>query len=330
MSSSLQPRAWRPPKDNGLVGAFARNELLASADLKDVPGIGPEDVLADSAGRLWCGLEDGRILRIDAWDAEPVVVADTGGRPLGLEWGPDGSLIVCDAERGLLAVESGVVRVIADSLAGERLRFVNNAAIGADGTIYFTDSSRRFGIHEYRSDFLEHSNTGRLLRRNPEGGVDVLLEGLSFANGVALLPDESAVLVVETAEYRISSLRLTGESAGTVEVFADNLPGVPDNLSVGPGGTVWAPLVTPRNRPLDRLLPRPRLRGLIARLPESVQPQPVRYGMAIGFDVTATVVHNLQDPTGSVAMVTGVREHGGYLYLGSLTEPVLGRVNLPA
>ena len=42
--------------------------------------------------------------------------ADTHGRPLGLEVNPrDGTLIVCDAYRGLLRVETGHVRMLADA-----------------------------------------------------------------------------------------------------------------------------------------------------------------------------------------------------------------------
>ncbi len=324
----LRPRAWRPRPDRGLSGPFAPNRRLAVAELKDIGGVGPEDVLVGPDGSIWTGVADGRILRIPSWDDPPEMVADTGGRPLGLDWHPDGSLIVCDADRGLLRVDAGAVEVLADRVEGQRLRFVNNAAVAGDGTIYFTDTSRRFGIRHSRSDLLEHSNSGRLLRRHPDGALEVLMDGLSFANGVALAPDESFVLVAETGEYRIKRLVLDGPSAGAVDVFADNLPGIPDNLATGPGGTIWAPMVTPRNRALDRVLPFARLRALMGRLPDRLQPQPVRYGIVFGFDAGGRVIHNLQDPAGGLAMITGAREHEGMLYLGSLADRCIGRVRL--
>ena len=95
-------------------------------------GRGPEDVVADSRGGVLTGLEDGRIVRVEGLrdpDRTGVkVVAETGGRPLGLELLPDNALLVCDAERGLLRVglEDGVVRVLADRVAGVPLRFCSN------------------------------------------------------------------------------------------------------------------------------------------------------------------------------------------------------------
>lgn len=64
-------------------------------------------------------------------------LAETGGRPLGLELLPDGALLVCDAERGLLRIDlaDGTVRILADSVAGERLRFCSNVVGLSDGNV---------------------------------------------------------------------------------------------------------------------------------------------------------------------------------------------------
>ena len=66
------------------------------------------------------------------------------------------------------------------------MRFCNNAAIAGDGTIWFSDSSTHYGIDEWKDDFVQHTRTGRLLRRDPDGTVEVVIDGLAFANGVAL------------------------------------------------------------------------------------------------------------------------------------------------
>ncbi len=322
--------AWQPPADPGLVGRFAENDRLAAAELWPVPGRGPEDVVVDADGRVYTGLEDGRIVRFPARGGSAEVVADTGGRPLGLEIGPDGRLVVCDARRGLLRLApGGGVTPLVTRVGGRRLRFTNNAAVAGDGTIYFSDSSTRFGIDRYRDDILEHRPNGRLLACGPGGeGARVVLDGLYFANGVALAPDESFVLVAETGAYRIRRVWLTGERAGTDDVFAANLPGIPDNLATGPSGVVWAAMFTPRNPVLDRLLPRPRLRAATALLPERLQPQPARHGLVLGFHPDGRLADNLQDPGGGYAPITGVREHDGWLYLGSLTERAVARVRL--
>jgi strictosidine synthase len=323
---SIFPRTWRPPPDPGLVGPYAPNDALAKVERWEVGGVGPEDVVVDGDGGVFTGLADGRILRLGSGTRH--VVADTGGRPLGLEFDREGRLVVCDAERGLLRVVDGEVVTLVDSFAGEPLLFTNNADVGSDGTVYFSTSSQRFGIAEYRSDILEHSGTGRLLAHRPSGATEVLVEGLFFANGVALAEDESFVLVAETGRYQITRLWLTGSRAGRTDLFVRNLPGIPDNLSRGPDGTFWVAMFTPRNRPLDLLLPHPRIRKVAAALPEAMQPQPVRYGFVVGFDAGGKLVRNLQDPAGGFAPITGVREHDGWLYLGSLTETAVGRIRL--
>ncbi len=326
----VDPARWDPPQPPPLEGRFAANDALAAAERWEVTGEGPEDVVVDPAGRVYAGLVDGRIVRFPPGGGWPEVVADTGGRPLGLELAGDGRLIVCDPKRGLLAVEpGGAVEVLVDSYDGNALRFTNNAAVASDGTIYFSDSSTRFGIDNYRADILEHRGNGRLFAHDPDTReTRLLLDGLYFANGVALAPDESFLLVAETGKYRIRRLWLSGAKAGRDEPFAHNLPGIPDNLSTGPGGTFWVAMFTPRNPQLDFLLPRPRLRALVTALPENLQPQPVRHSFVLGFDGDGEVTHNLQDPEGGYAPITGAREHDGWLYLGSLTEPAIARVRL--
>jgi sugar lactone lactonase YvrE len=72
---------------------------------------------------------------------------------------------------------------------------------------------------------------GRLLSYNPASGeTKVLLKDLYFANGVALSANEDFVLVNETYRYRITRYWLSGDKAGTHDIFIDNLPGLPDNL----------------------------------------------------------------------------------------------------
>jgi sugar lactone lactonase YvrE len=202
-------------------------------------------------------------------------------------------------------------------------------AVAPDGTVYFSDSSRRFGIDHWRADLLEHSGTGRLLRRDPGGAVELLLDGLQFANGVALGPGESFVTVAESGAYRLTRLWLAGERAGQRDVLVDNLPGFPDNLAAGSSGLTWVALGAPRNPLLDRLhrLP-PLLRRAVWALPERLQPQPVRTLWVLAVDATGSVVHDLQGPGDRYTFVTGVREHGGRLYLGSLTQHAIAVLDL--
>lgn len=297
-----------------------------------VPGVGPEDATVDTHGRLVSGVADGRILRWGAGNGAPETIADTGGRPLGIELLPDGRLVVCDARRGLLRVnpDTADVEVLCDQVGGKRMVFCNNAAVASDGTILFTDSSTRFGIDHWQADLIEHSGTGRLLRRVPDGGVSVVLDGLQFANGVALAPDESFVAVAETGAYKLQRLWLSGARAGSVDVLIDNLPGFPDNISTGSDGLIWITIGSGRNAILDRLhsLP-PVLRRLVWAMPERFHPAPVPTVWVMAVDLQGGLVHDLQAPgDAAFSLVTGVREVGGRVYLGSLTSPAAAYFDL--
>jgi sugar lactone lactonase YvrE len=296
-----------------------------------VGGTGPEDVLPDGEGGLLTGLADGRIRRVQVDEGTVRTVADTGGRPLGLEWLPDGRLLVCDAHRGLLAVDlgNGAVEVLAREVRGVPIRVCNNAAVSPDGTVYFTDSSQRFGLEHYRADLLEHSGTGRLLRRDPGGEVEVLLDGLQFANGVALDPSGDWLAVAETAAYRLLRVWLRGARAGHHETLVDALPGFPDNISTGSDGLIWIAIPSPRNPLLDLLLPRPpALRRLVWALPDAVQPAEGRMLHVRAIAPDGWVVHELRSSGEIYHMVTGVRERAGLVYLGSLTQRAVGIVKL--
>jgi len=226
--------------------------------------------------------------------------------------------------------KTGHVRVLADTHGGKRLKFTNNAAVAADGTVYFSDSSTRFRIEHYKQDLLEHRPNGRVFRYRPsDAGLDLIADGLYFPNGVALAPDESFLLVAQTAGYDIVRIPLTGLAAGHPEPFAANLPGIPDNISSVGDGTYWVAFPSPRLPLVDRLMPHPRPRRVAARLPDRLQPAAKRYGLVARIGADGLITHSLHGPAGRYREIVGVRQHDGWLYLGSLYETAVGRVPLP-
>ncbi|MBL1078993.1 SMP-30/gluconolactonase/LRE family protein [Nocardia sp. 2] len=300
--------------------------------LLELPGAAPEDVVIGPDGRLLTGTDDGAVLAVDPQTGAVEQIAHTGHRPLGLHAESDGSLLICDAGHGLLRLDKpgGVLEELVTEIDGEPLRFPSNVVAAPDGTIYFSASSRRWPLEQWRGDIMEHSGTGRLLRRTTDGQVDILIDGLDFANGVVLAPDGSHLLVAETGAYRITRYWLTGPQAGSCDRLVENLPGFPDNMLLGSDGLIWVSIPSPRNPLLDRLLPLP---GLIRRLawtiPENLQPQPERTVWAMAFDFDGTLVHDLQREPTDYAMVTSVAEHEGAIYLGSLSESAIAVTHLP-
>lgn len=299
-----------------------------------VPGPGAEDVVVATSGPhtgdVFTGTEDGAIWQVSPDGTRMRRVAHTGGRPLGLELAPDGRLLVCDARRGLLwvDVDSGTVEVLATSVNGIPMRFCNNAAIAADGTIWFSDSSRLHGIEEWKADFLRVTRTGRLLRLSPGGEPQVVVDGLAFANGVALGADESFVAVAQTGARCVTRHHLTGARAGTTDRFVDDLPGYPDNISRGSDGLVWVTIASPADPVVERLLRLPLpLRKAATRIPERLQPAPRRTVRVQAFDDAGVLVQDLDVPADGFHMATGVREHDGRVWLGSLHEPAIAVID---
>ncbi len=333
----MQPRRWTPSPDPGLTGPFARNDRLSGFEVVDVGGAGPEDVAVAPDGDVYCGLEDGRIMRLPGGEGPPVTLCQVGtpahpGRVGGIEVDGD-SLVACDYYRGLIRVSlpDGEITTLVDSVDGEPLRCVNNASIGPDGRIWFSASSRRWDLHDFRKDALEGTATGRLLVHDPsDGSTEVVLDGLAFANGVAVTADGSAVLVANSNTYDIDRVWLTGPRAGSHDTFVDQLPCALDNLSIGPDGKVWLACPIPRNKLLDLLSPRaPILRTLAASLPERLVPVGPEVAWVMAFDPdTAEVVENRQAWKQGYGFVTGVRVHGDTLWFSSLKGPGLGRAPL--
>ncbi|GLZ37814.1 SMP-30/gluconolactonase/LRE family protein [Actinokineospora sp. NBRC 105648] len=323
----IEPVVWRAPRP----GRKPAGNTLPELTVRAVNGKGAEDVLVDANGHIYTGVDDGRILRLTADGRRLDTIADTGGRPLGLEHHPDGRLLVCDADRGLLLVDraDGAIEVLVP--AGPDLRVCNNAAVADDGTVYFSNSSDRFDLEFWKADLLEHTGTGRLLRRDPDGTVHTLLRDLQFANGVALTPDASAVVVADMWEYRLRRVWLTGERQGQSDVLVDNLPAFPDNISTGSDGLIWIAMASPRDPVIDLLLRTPPvLRKLLWRVPEPLQPKEKRVVWARAIDsATGAVVHDLHGTAPDFHMVTGVREHHGRVYLGSLEERAIAYFDLP-
>lgn len=295
-----------------------------------VPGTGAEDVVVDATGRVWTGTEDGNVFRIDPDSGRIDRVGTTEGRPLGIETYGD-RMLIADAHQGLLVMdEQGRVETLVHEVDGREMVFCNNAAVASNGDIWFSDSSTEHPIEEWKADFVENTQTGRLLCRRVDGSVDVVLDGLAFANGVALSPDESWVAVAETGRRTVVRQWLGGPRAGQREYLASDLPGYPDNIALGSDGLVWVTIASPVDPLVEFLQQRAPLpvRKAVTRIPEALQPKPKRTARVQAYDAEGTLVHDVDADASGFHMVTGVREHDGRVWLGSLVEPAVAVVEL--
>ncbi|USG60445.1 SMP-30/gluconolactonase/LRE family protein [Sneathiella marina] len=291
-----------------------------------VPSVGPEDVLVAEDGTIYCGTGDGWIYRLDPQTGAAKTLVNSGGRVLGLTFLDDATLLVCDAEKGVLALDLATMslRVLTFEVDGVPLTFCNNSDVAKDGTVYFSNSSTRNGIENSTRETLENIPTGSLFRRLPDGDIETLLSGLHFANGVCLAPDESFVLVAETAAARIMKYHLTGDRAGQSEIFVDQLPGLPDNLSLGSDGLIWVALVVARSKDLQRVQASPLwVRKLVARLPAFLIPSLPPFLRVRAYAADGSCQFDYEGQGDDFRMATGVREKNGKVYLGSLEESAI-------
>ncbi len=250
----IDPAAWEAPKNNGYTGQFKPNTRLASLQRIKLPDhTGPEDAAFGPDNRLYITTREGDIITYDPAISRVTRFSKTGGKPLGIEFGNSGKLYVADAFLGLLEIsQSGEAIVIANKTdSGSPIRYADDLDIAPDGSVYFTDASTKFGAKQIGSplqasmlDLMEHRPNGRVLKFNPASGkTKVVLEGLSFANGLAINANGTHFLVVETGNYSVKKVALDGKSEP--ETIIKNLPGFPDNINRNADGTFWLGLVIP-------------------------------------------------------------------------------------
>ena len=188
----IDPVAWQAPTDRGLTDPYLPNNLLQAASGIDLGAYeGPEDATLGPDSSVYATTLNGAIVKVR--DSHVEVFAETGGRPLGIEVDADGSLLVANALIGLQRVATdGTVTTL---YGGEQAPvFANNLAVAAGGIIYFTEASRKFGAMRFGDtmeatlyDVMEHGGHGRVIAFDPATGhSQVLLDGLAYANGIAI------------------------------------------------------------------------------------------------------------------------------------------------
>ena len=323
---SIDPIARKAPPFPGLKGDFALNSKLAATKLIKLSSPGAESIAQDSMGYFYTGLANGDILRFKDQGEDQKIIANTGGRPLGIKLAPSGDLIIADQKKGLLRLDSLYnIQLLVDQFEGEQLLFVDDLDISKDGTIYFSNATQRNpGIVE--NEAWEQRASGALFSYQLETKKLKLLEDdLFFPNGIALDDSEMYFLFSETLGITLKKYWVKGPKKGTMELFTDSLPGFPDNITYE-NGLFWVAIPSQRPIEFEKLYEYPFVRSIIFRLPEQIKNAviPNRYAMLLGFDETGKVIYNLQDPDGKFDYITSVLQVDDQLYLGSLREPNLG------
>ena len=144
--------------------------------------------------------------------------------------------------------------------------------------------------------------------------------------------DGKSLFFAESWACRVHRYWFDGPKAGTAECVIKDMPGYPDNINRASDGTYWMAWLGMRTPSFDLALRHPGMRKrMTRRLPQDEWLFPnINTGGVVKFDETGRIVETLGDMTGSShPMVTSMREHKGYLYVGGILNNRIGRYKIP-
>ncbi|KAI4466908.1 strictosidine synthase-related [Holotrichia oblita] len=275
-----------------LEGNLALNERLNEVVVWHKGDLYAPESFADYNGVLYASLHNGQIVKFVEDRIIPVVRIGKKcrgfheericGRPLGMKFDKDGTLIVADAYYGIYRVnvntgEKTQLISMDVEIDGKKPKIPNSVAIASNGDIFWSDSSTEFSLEDGLFDMFA-DGSGRyskyilqLIHYDVKTGTNVvLIDNILFANGVALSDDEEYVLVAETGRSCVHRYYLKGPHKGNKDVFIDGLPGLPDNINSDGQGGFFLPLMAARDDytpiPTQVLGSFPLFRKLAARM----------------------------------------------------------------
>jgi ribose transport system permease protein len=322
---------------------FAQNDKL-----RNVTAIGlgeieaPEDVILDRHDNLYAGSRHGDIIRFFPPDYKRhEVYAHIGGQPLGMAFDREDNLYVCIGGMGLYRItpDRKVEKATDETNRSwnsvtddSRLRLADDLDIADDGRIFFSEATVRYEMHEWPIDGLEARGNGRIICYDPKTNTThTAIRGLKFPNGICIASDGQSIFFAETFGCSVKRYWFDGPKKGKVEVVMENLPGYPDNINISSDGHYWLAMVGMRCPALDLAWRMPGFRKRMAkRVPvdEWLFPN-INTGCVIKFNEKGEVLESLWDLGGvNHPMITSMREHKGYLYLGGILNNRIGRYKL--
>ncbi|HCO44282.1 MAG TPA: gluconolactonase [Gammaproteobacteria bacterium] len=186
-------------------------------------------------GALWLSdMFGGRVLRVPAMGQAQTVVELPAGRPSGLAFLADGSLLVVSMRdrRLLRRWPDGRTEPFAD-LSGHVAGDVNDMVRAPDGGVFVGNFGfDLFGNAAGCLTALHHVDV--------HGRVRAVAHDLNFPNGMAVTPDGATLIVAETFAHRLTAFDIDGHTLRNRRVFADLGECAPDGICLDAAGAVWA------------------------------------------------------------------------------------------
>ena len=166
------------------------------------------------------------------WGAQEIIAVDPSGNteviarvpfllPFCIDWLPDGRLLIVSGREALLMrrERDGLLVTHAD-LRGISDNAWNEIVVDGRGNVYI--------------------NGPAIALVTPDGRLRQVAETFAFANGMAITPDNSTLIIAESHGKRLTAFDIAADgSLSNRRVWADLGNGVPDGICIDADGAVW-------------------------------------------------------------------------------------------
>jgi len=183
--------------------------------------------------RLWFSdMGAGEVVAVDL-EGKSEVIARVPAMPMGLGWLPDGPLLIVSARDGLLLrLDPDGSLVTHADLTGLTGHAWSDMVVDGRGNAYIGNIGFEFPGGEFA--------TGILALVTPDGSARQVADGVSFANGMAVTPDNSTLILAESYASRLTAFDIAADgSLSNRRVWADLGGGVPDGICLDAEDAVW-------------------------------------------------------------------------------------------
>ena len=182
-------------------------------------------------GRVWlCNWGPGEVLALESGEPEVAARVAPGTIPFSIDWLPDGRLLIVDGPRRALLRQEGDgtgLSVLAD-LTGFGAAPFNELVVDGNGNAYV------------------NGGPGLVVRISAHGDVTEVASGLRFPNGMALLNDDSTLVVADSHSRQLIAFDIDGDRLAPPRVWAD-LEHAPDGICADSEGAIWSASVPGQN-----------------------------------------------------------------------------------
>jgi sugar lactone lactonase YvrE len=168
------------------------------------------------------------------------VAHDFPGRPSGLGWLPDGSMVASSmVDRTIKVFRDGSWHLYAD-ISGIASFHTNDLVVNSNGDVYI-------GNFGFDLDAGANPVPATLALVKADGSVSAVADDLMFPNGMVITPDGATLVVAESSAARLTAFTIEPDGRLTDRRLWATVPGAPDGICLDADGGIWvACAATPR------------------------------------------------------------------------------------